>query len=219
MASADPEKAVSLHEGSQAEGPSPAQAKQQPGQSWRQNEQHIIPKNRLSIVFAGLMCCIFLAALDQVSLGTSWHGCFAARSTSEADDCRHCTSYYRQQTRWWKRLQLGGKVRHHVVHCVRHCTDQVLPPSVPTCLLPLPFQRSMASYLILLVRYKPLLLPLHSSLMRHHARPEARSLYQHCHLLGQLLSIDPQLDCLLITMAISLVLHYVALLKVWYGSW
>lgn len=153
MASADPEKAMSLREGSQAEGPAPAQAKQQPGQSWRQNEQHIIPKNRLGIVFAGLMCCIFLAALDQVRLGTSWHGCFAARSIPDIDDCRHCASYYRQQTRWWQRLQLGWKVRHHVVRCVRHCTDQALPPSVPTCLLPLLFQRCMASYLISLVRY------------------------------------------------------------------
>ncbi len=35
--------------------------------SWKVNEQQILPRNRLWIVFPGLMCCVFLAALDQVS--------------------------------------------------------------------------------------------------------------------------------------------------------
>jgi len=34
--------------------------------SWKANEQHVLPHNRFWIVFPGLMCCIFLAALDQV---------------------------------------------------------------------------------------------------------------------------------------------------------
>jgi len=41
-------------------------AKERPGASWKQNEEHIVPKNRIGIVFFGLMCCVFLAALDQV---------------------------------------------------------------------------------------------------------------------------------------------------------
>jgi hypothetical protein len=41
--------------------------KAKPGASWKDNEQHVLPKNRLGIVFFGLCCCIFLAAIDQVS--------------------------------------------------------------------------------------------------------------------------------------------------------
>ena len=40
--------------------------KEKPVQHWKQGEEHIIPKNRMSLVFSGLMCCVFLAALDQV---------------------------------------------------------------------------------------------------------------------------------------------------------
>ena len=36
------------------------------GGSRIQDEEHVIPKNSLGVVFFGLMCCIFLAALDQV---------------------------------------------------------------------------------------------------------------------------------------------------------
>jgi hypothetical protein len=36
------------------------------GASWKANEQQVLPHNRFWIVFPGLMCCIFLAALDQV---------------------------------------------------------------------------------------------------------------------------------------------------------
>ncbi|KAF8559805.1 hypothetical protein OG21DRAFT_1503028 [Imleria badia] len=43
-------------------------SKAQPGASWKEKEQHVVPKNRLGIVFLGLMCSTFLAALDQVSL-------------------------------------------------------------------------------------------------------------------------------------------------------
>lgn len=40
--------------------------KHEPGQSWKANEEHVLPHNRLGIVFFGLMSCTFLAALDQV---------------------------------------------------------------------------------------------------------------------------------------------------------
>ena len=36
------------------------------GASWQANEQQVLPHNRFWIVFPGLMCCVFLAALDQV---------------------------------------------------------------------------------------------------------------------------------------------------------
>lgn len=42
-------------------------AKAKPGASWKAGEEHVIPKNRLGIVFFGLMLTVFLAAIDQVS--------------------------------------------------------------------------------------------------------------------------------------------------------
>lgn len=43
-----------------------ASSKHKPGESWKQNEEHVLPQNKLGIVFFGLMSCTFLAALDQV---------------------------------------------------------------------------------------------------------------------------------------------------------
>ncbi|KAG8217929.1 MFS general substrate transporter [Butyriboletus roseoflavus] len=45
--------------------------KAQPGASWKDKEEHVLPKNRLSIVFFGLMCTMFLAALDQTIIATA----------------------------------------------------------------------------------------------------------------------------------------------------
>ncbi|KIJ68901.1 hypothetical protein HYDPIDRAFT_79646 [Hydnomerulius pinastri MD-312] len=45
--------------------------KAKPGASWSQNEEHVLPKNRLGIVFFGLMCSTFLAALDQTIVATA----------------------------------------------------------------------------------------------------------------------------------------------------
>ncbi|CAL1704737.1 unnamed protein product [Somion occarium] len=42
-----------------------------PGQSWKAGEEHVLPKNRLGIVFFGLMSCTFLAALDQTIVATA----------------------------------------------------------------------------------------------------------------------------------------------------
>ena len=39
--------------------------KQKPGAAWKANEQHVLPENRLWLVFPGLMLCVFLAALGR----------------------------------------------------------------------------------------------------------------------------------------------------------
>ncbi|KAI9064407.1 MFS amino acid permease [Trametes sanguinea] len=40
-------------------------------QHWKQGEELVLPKNNIPIVFAGLMCCTFLAALDQTIVATA----------------------------------------------------------------------------------------------------------------------------------------------------
>ncbi|KIJ69250.1 hypothetical protein HYDPIDRAFT_80094 [Hydnomerulius pinastri MD-312] len=45
--------------------------KEKPGASWKKDEEHVVPKNRLGIVFFGLMCSTFLAALDQTIVATA----------------------------------------------------------------------------------------------------------------------------------------------------
>ncbi|KAF8844500.1 MFS general substrate transporter [Paxillus ammoniavirescens] len=45
--------------------------KSKPGVSWKEKEEHVLPKNRLGIVFFGLMCSTFLAALDQTIVATA----------------------------------------------------------------------------------------------------------------------------------------------------
>lgn len=56
-----------------AEQPSSAveEAKERPGASWKKAEEHVIPKNRLGIVFIGWMCTIFLVAIDQTVVATA----------------------------------------------------------------------------------------------------------------------------------------------------
>ncbi|KZT26422.1 MFS general substrate transporter [Neolentinus lepideus HHB14362 ss-1] len=51
--------------------PQSAQVKARPGESWKSQEEHVLPKNRLGIVFFGLMSCTFLAALDQTIVATA----------------------------------------------------------------------------------------------------------------------------------------------------
>ncbi|KAJ3744807.1 MFS general substrate transporter [Lentinula detonsa] len=56
------------------EGPVTATAvpgKKEPGQSWKENETHVLPHNRLPLVFLGFMCTIFLAAMDQTIIATA----------------------------------------------------------------------------------------------------------------------------------------------------
>ncbi|KAI9449899.1 MFS general substrate transporter [Lactarius psammicola] len=47
------------------------QEKTKAGASWIAAEQHVLPYNRLWIVFPGLMACIFMAALVQTIVGTA----------------------------------------------------------------------------------------------------------------------------------------------------
>lgn len=42
-----------------------------PGASWKANEEHVLPKNNLPLVFSGLMLTVFLAALDQTIVATA----------------------------------------------------------------------------------------------------------------------------------------------------
>jgi hypothetical protein len=64
---ADPVIATHLHLHEESLTPVPEPEQQRiPGASWKDNEEQVLPDNRLWIVFSGLMCCIFLAALDQV---------------------------------------------------------------------------------------------------------------------------------------------------------
>ncbi|KAH7912244.1 major facilitator superfamily domain-containing protein [Hygrophoropsis aurantiaca] len=46
-------------------------AQEKPGASWKKEEEHVVPKNRIGIVFFGLMCSTFLAALDQTIVATA----------------------------------------------------------------------------------------------------------------------------------------------------
>ncbi|KAG6836786.1 hypothetical protein H0H93_003207 [Arthromyces matolae] len=46
-------------------------SQQTPGASWRDKEEQKIPKNRLILVFPGLMLTVFLAALDQTIVATA----------------------------------------------------------------------------------------------------------------------------------------------------
>ncbi|KAF8743642.1 hypothetical protein AX14_001699 [Amanita brunnescens Koide BX004] len=45
--------------------------RQLPGASWKDNETHRLPENRLSVVLTGLMLATFLAALDQTIVATA----------------------------------------------------------------------------------------------------------------------------------------------------
>ena len=58
-----------------ASGDTPARTKTKPGASWKANEQHVLPKNNMSLVFACLMLCVFRATLDQVSTSKTFLIC------------------------------------------------------------------------------------------------------------------------------------------------
>ncbi|KAG0705977.1 MFS general substrate transporter [Suillus ampliporus] len=51
--------------------PAVKEAKERPGASWQNDEEHVVPKNRMGIVLFGLMCSTFLAALDQTIVATA----------------------------------------------------------------------------------------------------------------------------------------------------
>ncbi|KAJ7285974.1 MFS general substrate transporter [Mycena rebaudengoi] len=49
----------------------PVEGKQAPGASWKAGETHVLPKNRLPIVFLALTLTMFLAAMDQTIVATA----------------------------------------------------------------------------------------------------------------------------------------------------
>ncbi|KIJ16139.1 hypothetical protein PAXINDRAFT_113909 [Paxillus involutus ATCC 200175] len=51
--------------------PKNVKLKAEPGASWNQKEEHVLPKNRLGIVLFSFMCTTFLAALDQTIIATA----------------------------------------------------------------------------------------------------------------------------------------------------
>lgn len=42
-------------------------AKEKSDVSWILNEEHVVPENRLTIVFFGILCALFTVVLDSVS--------------------------------------------------------------------------------------------------------------------------------------------------------
>jgi EmrB/QacA subfamily drug resistance transporter len=66
--SSGPEK---VNAAPQEEQKTTSKGKAPPGSSWKTDETHVLPENRLSIVFAGLMCTVFLAAIDQTIVATA----------------------------------------------------------------------------------------------------------------------------------------------------
>ena len=125
--------------------------KHTPGQSWKENEEHVLPHNRLGIVFFGLMSCTFLAALDQVRIVHFVSGVPPSKPYTPADDRRHSTPHHRGQTWWWEGLQLGRKVETraflpdtaHLIPCIS---------VAPICSRPLPSAQFMARRQTSLVR-------------------------------------------------------------------
>src|SRR6266849_10972091 len=80
------------------------------GASWKANEQHVLPPNRLWIVFPGLMCCVFLAALDQVRSQLCLFSADRRFTHCNTDHRCNCFTNHRRTSRPGKRLQLGRKV-------------------------------------------------------------------------------------------------------------
>ncbi|KAI0093668.1 MFS general substrate transporter [Irpex rosettiformis] len=62
---------ISEHQTLESAHSDAAQKHLAPGQSWKQHEEHVLPRNRIGIVFLGLMACTFLAALDQTIVATA----------------------------------------------------------------------------------------------------------------------------------------------------
>ena len=80
-----------------------------PGASWQGREEQVLPKNRLGIVFFGLMCTTFLAALDQVRPKAV--GSVGALTTPLSTDNRCDRTPDDSGRTWrWKQLWLGWKV-------------------------------------------------------------------------------------------------------------
>jgi len=88
-------------------------AKAGPAVSWKEEEEHVVPPNRIGIVFFGLMCSAFLAALDQVSAIIFRDN--LSLTNMPPDHHSHCFAHNRGGAWRRKELQLGRKVG---VYCV-----------------------------------------------------------------------------------------------------
>jgi hypothetical protein len=101
---ANPEIAAHVHLHEESVTPVPEQRRA--GASWKDNEQQVLPENRLWIVFSGLMCCIFLAALDQVCFTfiTQAPPTYPSFFSMQSDDRCYCFTNHRRA--YWRREKL-----------------------------------------------------------------------------------------------------------------
>ena len=104
-----------------------SQDKPKAGASWKAAEQHVLPYNRLWIVFTGFMACTFLAALDQVY--THLHDPVIVDESLPIDHRCHSITHYRRASWWGKKLQLGWQVYTSFPFCRQFCS----PLSARTC--------------------------------------------------------------------------------------
>ena len=108
---ANPETAIRLQSHEESVTPVPVQRRDRA--SWKDNEQQVLPENRLWIVFSGLMCCIFLAALDQVYFPfiIPTPPAYPSVFSTQLDHRCYSFTYHRRAFRRRQKLQLGRQVR------------------------------------------------------------------------------------------------------------
>ena len=108
---ANPETAIQLQSHEESVTPVPVQRRDRA--SWKDNEQQVLPENRLWIVFSGLMCCIFLAALDQVYFPfiIPTPPVYPLFFSMRTDHRCYCFTHHRRAYRRRQKLQLGRQVR------------------------------------------------------------------------------------------------------------
>jgi hypothetical protein len=114
------------------------------GASWKADEQQVLPPNRLWIVFPGLMCCVFLAALDQVRFN------YASSADRRFTHCNRPSSQllYQPLSNVSARVKITAGLEgiHSLFFPVRFISH-LLPPA-PTSLQPARSPHCSESYLI-----------------------------------------------------------------------
>jgi hypothetical protein len=109
----------------------PVREKDRTRAAWKANERHVLPENRFWIVFPGLMCCIFLAALDQVRSQLCF---FIIGLLIVTDHCCNCFTDHRPTPWRGKELQLGWKVPYlSSLLSLKSNSDHFLPQLLPPC--------------------------------------------------------------------------------------
>ena len=124
--------AIHLHSHEESVTPVPEQRRARA--SWKDNQQQVLPENRLWIVFSGLMCCIFLAALDQVHFPSiiPTSPTYPSFYSMQTDHRGYCFTDHRRAHRRREKLQLGRQVRHLFPFMDHFIPVHLLP--VPTSL-------------------------------------------------------------------------------------